>query len=137
MDPSGWLRAGTVGGSAGPVAPEGGGELRAGRVVGAHEEHALRGDRRRDDDAVEPVAAQRDVAAAMVTLRHAPLDQACRLEHVQVMGRGVGRQRSGIGQLPKGPVTEQQLVDDSEPVAVSERGVDARRARRCASVTEY
>ena len=41
------------------------------------------------------------------------------------MRRRVGGQGSGVGQLPKGPVAEEKLVDDSEPVDVAERGIGA------------
>ena len=138
MDPFGGLRAGAVGGSAGPVAPEGGGELRAGRVVGAHEEHALR--RRSPVRRRCPSSRSRrsvDVAAAMVTLRHSPLDQACRLEHVQVMGRGVAwaaqRHRPARERSGRRAAARRRLgADDGLRVR---RGCG--RVRRGASVTGY
>ena len=98
--------------------PEGGCQLGAGGVRGAHEHDPGGGGDRRGEQPVERFALQPQVAAAPVTFRTAACQQARRLEDAEVMGQQVGGHVEQLAQLRGGRVTEAKLVHDQQPVRV-------------------
>ena len=109
------------------VVPHRGGQLRAGRVVGAHEHHPLAPPGRPAGlQEVEDVAVERDVAAAAVAFGPVPGQQPGLFEHAQVMGQQVRRHPEPGGQLSRRRLTPGQGVDDREPSGIAERGMQRR-----------
>jgi hypothetical protein len=99
VDPRGGPGAGRRDVSADPVAPERGGELGAGRVVGADEHHPVRVAHRWRGQCGEGAGLQPQVGAAPVTLGPGARDQAGVLQHLHVVGDQVGRHREVVGDL--------------------------------------
>ncbi|OLT41969.1 hypothetical protein BJF86_02970 [Serinicoccus sp. CNJ-927] len=105
-------------------APQRRGEMRAGRVGGAHEDHALgcaevrRGRRlsRRPPD-------ERDVGPAAVALRAVTAHQPGVLEHPEVVREQVGREAETPAESRDRTVGECQRVDDPQPGGVRQRRV--------------
>ena len=69
---------------------------------------------------------QVDVAAASVAARPAALDQAGRLEHVEVMGEQVRRHTDALLELLRRSVRGGQLVDDRQAGRLTQCGVHRR-----------
>ena len=105
---------------AGP-APQRGGQVRAGRVGGAHEQHPPRGPGRRGGQGVQGAGDQLQVGAAAVALGAAAGDDPGLLQHVQVVGEQVGRHAQHRGQLGRRGVPGEQRVGDLQPGRVGQR----------------
>ena len=113
-------RAGVVA-RARPV--ERGGELRASRVVRAHEQHRTGRSGRDDPKASQRLADEADVPAAPVTGRGEPFDQPGLFEDVEVVSQAVRRQVEVPSQLGGRPVRGRQVLHDPESDWVTEGGM--------------
>ena len=107
---------------AGP-APQRGGQVRPGRVGGAHEQHPPRRLPRRCGRGVHGAGDQLQVGATPVTFGPVAGNDPGLLQHVQVMRQQVRRHRQHRGQFGRGGVARQQPVGDGQPGRVGQRGV--------------
>ena len=95
----GRVGAGRRGGTARAGPPHGGGELGAGRVVRAHEEHGSGGPRRSGTDRTERLVHQPDIPSPVIAVGREAFDEAGVLEHVEVMGQEIAGKVAALGQL--------------------------------------
>ncbi len=126
IDPRGGVGPGRYGRDGAGPAPQRRGQVRAGRVGGAHEQHPPRGAAGRGGQRVQRAGDQLQVGAAAVALGPAPGDDPGLLQHVQVVGEQVGRHGQHGGQLGRRRVPGQQGVGDLQPRRVGQRRVHSR-----------
>ena len=94
--------------------------------MGAHEQRPPGWLALAEDQIVEGVAVEVDVAAAAVPAGAAAGDQPDLLEHVQVMGEEVGRDAGEALELDRSAIGARQLVHDREAGRIAEGGVPLR-----------
>lgn len=130
----GGLRARADGGAVGATSPQRGGQLRARRVVGAHEQHALGRKPCHRSDVRRRCRLEGHIAPPPITLRRTTRDQAGPREHVEMEREQVRSQSGQFLQLRRRAVARPERVDDGQPTLVAQRAVNPwnGRARRLA-----
>jgi len=121
-DSLGGMGSGTQRNPSQAISPEGRGELGAGGVVGADEQHPTLGDLDADPELVEGLATEPDVTAAPVPGGHVPLDEPRLLEDAEMVGEEIRSDPAAAGQLGGGAVRRGEVVDDGEAHGVPESG---------------
>ena len=107
----------------GDLTPQRSRQLRAGGVVGAHEERWLARDRTGRHEIGEGTPDQADVAPPSVARGTGPHDETDALEDIEVMRQEVGVEAGDVAQLDRRPIRSGKLVDDDESSGITERGV--------------
>ena len=115
VDPSGGVRARRRNGDRTGVAPQRGGQLGAGRVRSAHENHPVGATQRRRSQLVEVGGQEAQIGAPLVALRSGAGDQPFGFQDTQVVSEQVGRHAQHAGELGRGSVTDREGVDDAQP----------------------
>lgn len=123
MDGAGGLGSGRSRLAARQVAPEGGGELRPGRVVRADEEDIV-GPWASQVRPGQRIVAKPDVSAPAVARGHEPLDQTDTLQGVEMVREEVAGEVVPLSELLGGAVAEREVVNDGQPCGFAESGVD-------------
>lgn len=102
--------------------------------MGAQEQHWPVRRRRREfgDDRGTPI--ETDVATAAIGGRGGAADHPGRLEHLEVVGEQIRGDAESCGEFARGTVADDQVVDDGEPMRVTERSVDGGTGGEVAAV---
>ena len=126
IDRLGRVRAGRYRRDGAGPAPQRGGQVGAGRVGGAHEQHPQRRAGCRGSQPVQGAGDQLQVGAAAVALGPTAGDEPGLLQRVQVVRQQVGRHGQHYSQLGRGRVARKQRVGDLQPRRIGQRSVNDR-----------